>query len=108
MLAFLALVPEMAMASASQFLAVCTTWRSSSRRTIRWPLPGGYGGRHPAVVVSAAVVADNRVADNPAEIPDSSRPTSTDYRNTDEPPQYTIALPNSYASRNIPIRNSSY
>jgi hypothetical protein len=63
-------------------------------------------------ILSAAgtvvAVAGNKADDTPAEIPDSSRPTSTDSRNTAPPRNKPFRRPSSFASRSSPSRSSSY
>jgi hypothetical protein len=55
--------------------------------------------------VAVVSVADNRADDIQAEIPDSSLPTSTGFRNKDCRRNTPRDPPSSFASRNNPIRN---
>lgn len=96
------------MASASQFLAVChqlAVYLLPADDTVA-AFPAAVDA-NPPVVAAEAVVAGNMVVDSLAESPDSSRPTSKDYRNTASRRNKPFARPNSCASRNNPIRNSS-
>ena len=101
-LAFLVLVPEKAMASASQFLAVFL--RPVDDTVAVFPV--AVDANLP-VVAAEAVAEGNMAVDSPAEILGSSRPTSTDSRNTASRRNKPSARPNSCASRNNPIRNSN-
>lgn len=89
------------MASASQFLAV---FHRVDDTVVAFP--GAVDANLP-VVAAAAVAAGNMAGDSLAENLDSSRPTSTDSRNTASRRNKPSARPNSCASRNNPIRNSN-
>jgi hypothetical protein len=112
-LAFPASAPEMAMASASQFLAVFHQLAVYPHLVVSHPVDDTVVAFRAAVdanlpvVAAEAVAAGNRVGDSLAENLDSSRPTSTDSRNTASRRNKPSARSNSCASRNNPIRNSN-
>jgi hypothetical protein len=62
---------------------------------------------NPEEAVAAGAVEDNKVAGTQDEIPDSSRPTSKDFRNKENPRNRPRGCSNSYSSCNN-SGNSSY